>query len=291
MFSQHIKSYYRLTKPGIIYGNDIAAVAGFMLASKGRFDILIFLSMLIGTSLVIGSACTVNNFLDKDIDRHMERTKKRALVVGKISDTNALVFATILGLAGFTILYFGTNLLTVIAGLIGYFFYVVIYGYAKRQTVHGTVIGSISGAIPPVGGYLAASNQFDTGAILLFLVLAFWQMPHFYAIGLFRLEDYKAAGIPILPVVKGIWQTKLQIVLYVLGFCMTSFLLYIYQYTGLIYLVILGLFNLVWVWRSIQGFYTNDSAVWAKKMFGWSLVVLLVFCILISLDVYLPRHF
>ena len=203
-----IKTYYLLTKPGIIYGNSINTAGGFLLAAKGVIDPLLFLAALIGTAFVIGSACVFNNYIDREIDEKMARTKKRALVTGDIPVKNALIFGTLLGILGFLILFSYTNLLTGVIGVIGVVMYVVVYGYFKRRTVHGTLIGSISGAIPPVAGYTAVTNLIDTGAILLFLILVFWQMPHFYAIAVYRIEDYKKAGIPVLSVVKGIPTTK-----------------------------------------------------------------------------------
>src|SRR2546430_360118 len=116
------KSYYLLTKPGIIYGNAITTIGGFFLASKGHFNIGLFLATLIGISLVIASSCVVNNYIDRSIDEKMERTKRRGLVTGRISVQNAIVFAIILGMAGFLLLALHTNLLTVVIAFIGYFF-------------------------------------------------------------------------------------------------------------------------------------------------------------------------
>ena len=213
-----IKDYYSLTKPGIIRGNLITAAAGFFLASKDIVDMKLLLAMLVGTSLVIASGCVLNNYLDISIDKQMARTKKRALVTGTITSKNALIFATILGLSGEIILLIFTNLLTALIGLFGLFVYVIVYGAAKRRSTHGTLVGSLSGAVPPVAGYTAVTGSLDWAALTLFLILVCWQMPHFYAIAIYRYNEYKAAGLPMLPIVKGIRATKLQILNYCLFF-------------------------------------------------------------------------
>ncbi len=227
------KAYYQLTKPGIIYGNAITTVAGFFLASKGHFNLGLFLAALIGISLVIASGCVFNNYIDKDLDATMERTKNRALVTGAISVRGAIVFGAILGLLGLATLGLLTNTLTAEIALLGLFFYVVLYSLAKRRSVYGTIVGSISGAVPPVVGYCAVTGRFDLGALILFLILVFWQMPHFYAIAIFRQQDYTAAGLPVLPVVKGLRTTKIHILFYILAFTIAAAALYIFKFAGI----------------------------------------------------------
>jgi heme o synthase len=192
-----MKKYYWLVKPGIIYGNALTAMAGFLLADRGRFDVVLFLAMLAGICLVMASGCVFNNVWDRQADSKMERTKNRALVTGEISTTNALAYGTVLGLIGFGLLYFYTNALTTLIAAIGFAFYVLVYTPLKHRTVYGTLLGAVAGAVPPVVGYCAVTNELDIGAWLLFLILVVWQMPHFYAIGINRFDDYKAAGIPI----------------------------------------------------------------------------------------------
>ncbi len=165
--TQTFKAYYQLTKPGIIYGNLLNTASGFLLASKWHFGFGLLLATLGGTALVIASACVINNFLDREIDAKMARTKKRALVSGSISGPRALICASLLGLLGFVILGVRTNRLTFGLGVLALFTYVVLYGIAKRRSVHGTVVGSIAGALPPVAGYTAVTNHLDSGALIL----------------------------------------------------------------------------------------------------------------------------
>lgn len=281
------KTYYQLAKPGIVYGNALAAIGGFLLASHGHVDLGLFLAMLLGVSLVMASGCVYNNYIDRGIDKLMSRTDKRVLVTGTVSARSALVYATILGLVGICLLLL-TNILTALLGLIGFIAYVVLYGIGKRRTVHGTLIGSISGAIPPVIGYCAVSGRIDGAALLLFVILVFWQMPHFYAIATYRRKDYVAAGLPVLPVKLGMRVTKVQILVYIVGFVAACTLLTVLGYTGYAYLITMLLVGLYWLSLALPGFKTHDDDRWARKVFGGSLVVLLVFSFMISIDAFLP---
>lgn len=283
-----IKRYYKLAKPGIIYGNLLSAIAGFVLASQRNFDAGLFLATLIGTALVIGSGCVFNNYIDRDIDSKMIRTKKRALPAGQIPLANALAYGSTLGLLGFLTLWHYTNLLTVIIGFVGIFFYVVVYGIAKRRTPWGTMIGSIPGATPTAAGYTAVTGTFDEAAILLFLILAIWQMPHFYAIAIFRLKDYRAAGLPVLAAVRGTKTTKLRIMGYIAAFTLVVPLLTVLGYTGYTYALIMAILGIAWFWKGLRSLGTNDDAAWARKMFGFSLIVLLSFPVAVAVDIFLP---
>lgn len=283
-----VLAYYKLTKPGIVRGNAITAAGGFFLAAHGHPKLIPFLAMLFGLSLIIASGCVWNNYIDRNIDKKMKRTKDRALVTGNISVLSALVYGTVLGIIGTYLLFSYTNSLTAYTALFGFVAYVVVYGIGKRVSVHGTAVGSISGAIPPVVGYVAVTNQLDLGALLLFMVLVCWQMPHFYAIAIFRMKDYVKAGIPVLPIKKGIYATKVAMVLYIIAFVIASLSLTLVGITGLTYAVVMGLIGLWWLDRSIRGFDTIADEKWARKVFGVSLMALLVFSVMISLDSFLP---
>jgi protoheme IX farnesyltransferase len=283
-----LREYYRLTKPGIIYGNSLPAIAGFLLASKGHVAIGLLIAMLSGLGAVIGASCVYNNYLDRGIDKLMARTKKRALVSGAIKPLHALIFATLLALLGGLLLGLFTNALTLGIAVFGMIAYVGLYGYGKRHTVHGTLIGSISGAVPPVVGYCAVTGQLDLGAFLLFMILVFWQMPHFYAIALYRAKDYKAAGLPVLPVVSGAYATKIQIILYADAFLISCVLLTIYGYTGYTYLATMVVLGGAWVIRGLRGLKDKDEVAWGRKMFLFSLIVLCVWSLMVSLTAWLP---
>ncbi len=281
-------TYYVLTKPGIIMGNIITTVAGFLLASKGYFDPWLFTATVFGLSFIIASACVCNNYIDRHVDAKMERTKNRALVKGSVSLRNALLFAAFLGIVGFTVLGIYTNLLTLSIAIAGFVIYVFVYSFGKCLTYYSTLVGSLAGAVPPLVGYCAVANTIDTGAILLFMILVLWQMPHFYAIATYRLPEYKAAGIPVLPNVKGIYITKIQMLLYTIAFVITASLLTVFGYTGYVYLASSILLGFAWLVLSIQGFKAKNDSKWARQMFRFSLLVITILSIVISLDAYTP---
>lgn len=283
-----IKAYYFLTKPGIVYSNALTAIAGFFLAADGVIDIWLLLSMLFGISFVIASACVFNNYLDRHIDTKMSRTKKRALVTKVIPEIHAIIFATILGFVGFFLLVCYTNFLTAFIAFIGFIFYVIVYGIAKRKTIHGTLVGSVSGAVPPVVGYCAVTNNFDLGAFLLFLILVVWQMPHFYAIAIFRTEDYDAACLPVLPVKKGIIHTKIQMLIYAIIFIFCAVALTFFHYTGYVYLFGMLVVGIIWIGIAVKGFKTQNTILWARKMFLFSLIIIIVFSALLIGNAWLP---
>ncbi len=277
-----IRAYYYLTKPGIIYGNSVNAAAGFLLASAGDIDFLHLFETLAGIALVMASACVFNNFVDRNIDDKMARTEKRALVTGTISTSNALAFGAMLGILGFTILSFYTNQLTVWLGVIAFVDYLVFYGIAKRKSVFGTIVGSVAGALPPVAGYTAVTGHFDAGAWILFFIFVLWQMPHFYAIAMYRFDDYKKAGLPVLPVVKGTQQAKIQVLAYIVAFIIACSLLTVGGYTGIVYLIVVSLVGLYWLWIGVKNYNKLSDKAWGRKMFLFSLVVTLVVAIMLS---------
>lgn len=273
-----LRNYYYLTKPGIIRGNAFAATAGFFLALNDSLQLSVYASMLVGISLVIASACVFNNCIDRDIDKRMKRTQKRGLITGAISVKNALIFGTIIGLSGFLLLLFSTNRLTATIALVGFVFYVGIYAWAKRNTVYGTLVGSVSGAIPPIVGYCSLSNTLDTAAVLLFMILVAWQMPHFYAIAIYRHDEYAAAGLPVLPVVRGVDVARRQIVAYIAAFIAVSSSLAVAGYTGLLYVAICVPLGMYWLYVALTGQKVSDAKKWARHVFGVSLLVLSGLC-------------
>jgi protoheme IX farnesyltransferase len=284
-----LKTYYALTKPGIIYGNDVMAIGAFFLAARGHSTIVLFLAMIAGISFVIGSACVFNNYLDRDIDAKMQRTKDRAMATHAISTSDNLIFGTLIGLLGLLLLYFGTNPLTALIAFFGFFMYVAVYTPVKRLSVHGTLVGSISGAVPPVVGYCAVTGKLDLEAFILFVILVFWQMPHFYAIAMYRLRDYTEAGIPVLPAVSGMHATKIQIVGYIMGLVIAVSSLTFFGFAGYAYLTIAIAVCLAWLYKGLAGFTEKDinDAAWARSMFFFSLVVIMALCGAMSLNHFL----
>ncbi|HWU59660.1 MAG TPA: heme o synthase [Microbacteriaceae bacterium] len=287
--SATITRYYSLTKPGVLYGNALTAAAGFLLASRGTFDIGLFLALFIGTTLVIASACVLNNVLDRDIDTVMERTRNRATVTGRIAARNAVIFSIMLGIVGMGILVAWTNWLVVGVGLGGFLVYVVLYGMlSKRMSIHGTLVGSVSGAAPILAGYVAVTGAVDVGAVLVFLAVFLWQMPEFYSIAIYRRDEYARAGIPVISVVRGVTNTTIQIFVYTVAFVIVTLLLPAFGYVGIVYAVVMGSLGVWWIVLGLTGLGNADAVGWSRKMFRFSLVMILALCLMLAVGPILP---
>ena len=280
-----ISSFYQIIKPERTYANVITATAGYLFASSGTsLNLSRLIYTLVGMALVIASACVANNILDRNLDQKMSRTKKRALVRGDVSTEAAKVYAAVLGLAGFLILGLAVNSLVVILGLIGYVDYVILYGLSKRTSSYSTLIGSLSGAMSIVAGYCAVTDQVDANAVILFLILAFWQMPHFYAIGIYRLNDYKKGKLPVWPVVKGVEATKRQIVLFTSLFVVACVSLTLFGTASFTYMLAALVLGVWWLIEALNGLglAKSKNRQWSRRFFGSSLIVLTLLCLSIA---------
>ncbi len=273
-FTFSAKAYCLLTKPGIMAGNLITTAGGFALARHGQTGEL-FGATLVGLSCVIASGCVLNNCIDREADAKMQRTKYRTELFRKVSVSGATVFALLLGILGLLCLFWFTNLVATLVALFGFVTYVALYTYSKYRSVHGTLIGSLAGAVPPVVGYTAVTGTLDAGAWVLFLMLVLWQMPHFFAIAMYRRDDYEAAGIPVLPVKRGFKAAKGQMLGYIAAFSAACGMLLWFGYVGIGFVVVSTLLGAGWFALGLQGFWCADDTVWARKMFITSLVVIL----------------
>jgi protoheme IX farnesyltransferase len=286
---KHSRSYLQLIKPGITLSNTISGIAAFFLAaSLVPLSLTAFIGAIGGIAFIIASACVMNNILDRDIDKNMKRTAKRDVASGVISVPKALIFGVLLGIVGFSLLLVLTNVTTFLLGVLAYIWYIAIYGIAKRTTVYSTLIGGVAGALPPVAGYTALTGNLDAGAIILFLILFFWQMPHFYAIAMFRQSDYASAKLPVWSVKYGMKSTKKQILIFTILYAIISSLLTVFGYTGIVYLVGVLALSGYWLYKGISLYNKVDDIKWARTMFGVSLLVLLATCLLIAIGGYLP---
>lgn len=283
-----LREYLALTKPGIIRGNLLVGGAGFLFAANGTIDWFDFFIFMLGTTLIIASGCVFNNVLDREIDARMERTKTRALVTGKIPINHALNFATVLGIVGPLLLLHFINIPTFVLGLAGLFFYVVVYGLAKRTTPLSTIIGSLPGAVPPAAGYTAVVGSFDLVALLLFVIMALWQMPHFYAISVYRRDDYANAKLPVWSVRYGIAAAQLQIILFIVLYALAVPLLAAYGEAGWLYVGCMSVLNLWWLIVAVRGRRTENTVRWGKQVFGISLLIILAFSALLACNWLLP---
>jgi protoheme IX farnesyltransferase len=284
-----IRKYVLLAKPGIVCGNMIAATGGFLLAAGGRMDMALLLPTVAGISLVVASGCVFNNYLDRRLDRKMARTRNRVLARGLMSPRAAVFYGTLLGLAGFTLLRAGAPRLCSVIVLAGFGIYVGVYSlYLKRYSLYATLIGSLAGATPALAGYCAVSNRFDPGALLLLVIFCLWQIPHSYAIAIYRLEDYQAAAIPVLPVIRGIAATRKQIIGYIMAFTAAALMLTFSGYTGYRYLAVVAALGLAWLFTAWRGGRGLEGGPWAKRLFVFSLLSMIALSVMMALDSALP---
>lgn len=279
------RNYVTLTKPGINASNLMAAFTGFWLAGRGEIDPLLLLATLLGTALVIAGGCALNNVIDRDIDPLMSRTQKRPVAGGEIRPMAALWFGIGLTVVGFAVLAVLVNPLAAFLSMIGHFVYVGIYSlWLKRTTTLNTVIGGISGAVPPMIGWVAVTGSIDPPAWVLFIFMFLWQPPHFLALAMRKAEDYRAAGVPMLPVVRGFAEAKRQNLLYVAAMVPASLLLVQMGVVGLLYLIVATVLGLVYIGLSLEGLFTKDDNRWARRMFVYSLVYLTVMLLVMIVD-------
>ncbi|MCL0024805.1 MULTISPECIES: heme o synthase [Bacillus] len=261
-------------KTGIIKSNLIPMFAGLTLALYTyHFNLFEKVSeiiyALIGSVLVMGAAGAFNNLYDRDIDSIMERTKNRPTVTGEIKPRTVLWLGIFMSTFGIIILAFASSLAAFL-GFLGLFFYIVPYTMlSKRRTIYNTEIGSISGAMPPLLGWAAISSDITHPAIIgLFVITVIWQMPHFYSIAIRKHEEYKAAKVPMLPVVKGIKRTYIQTNIYLVVLVAISVLFGSLSIGLMLVALLLGI---LWLMLSLLGYKKMDSEKWAKSMFIFSL--------------------
>jgi len=278
-----LKDLVALTKPRIIRLNLVAAFGGFWVASNWSIDWWLLMWMLLGSALTMASSCVINNYWDRELDTKMARTRDRALPAGRMRPGFVLGYGIFLGIAGALILFLLVNPLAGWLSLLGMFVYIVIYTmWLKRTSTWSTSVGGVSGAMPPVIGYCAVSGEVDAGAWILFALLFLWQPAHFWSLAIRRVEEYRAAGFPLLPVVKGIHRTKLQMIPYVLLLLPAGFALYHYGYVNLVYLVVTLLGGAVWLWHTLVGLRERDHERWAKTNFIISInYLMLTFIVMI----------
>ncbi|CAL4324454.1 heme o synthase [Buchnera aphidicola] len=285
MIKVYFLCFLELIKPKIIIGNLISLMGAFFLASKGNIDYNLFFLTIVGTSLLIASACIMNNVIDRDIDAKMNRTKNRILVHKLLSIKTIFYISVIFFCIGMYIFFSFINILSAFLVLIAFFIYVFLYSiYMKRNSIYSTFIGSLSGSIPPLIGYCSVVNSFDFCAFFLFFMLVFWQMAHFYSIAIIYLNDYEIVNIPLFPIEKGILVTKYHIIFYILFFIFFSLMLTVIGYTGYIYFLCSFLSGFFWLYLGLKGFYTLDNVIWARKLFRFSIILIFITSVMMSLD-------
>jgi protoheme IX farnesyltransferase len=267
-----ILRYIALSKPGIVLGNAVTTAGGFAIGSRHELDFRLLGLVLTGLSCVIAAACVCNNCIDRGTDAKMARTSHRVLATGELSWKQAMPFAAVLGVFGLITLLLSAPLIAVLATVVGFGAYVLLYGMGKYLSLYATLVGSVAGAVPPVVGYCAAANTFDAGALLLGCSMVCWQMPHFYSIAIFRLDEYASTSLSVLPVQKGIFITKVRMLGYIVVWTVLSCMLSVFGYTGWLVFVVAAALGCSWGWLCLQGFSVCNERAWARRMFFWSLV-------------------
>ena len=278
------KELQQIIKMGLVQGNLIPAFAGSWLAivlANHSFlsSIPQILMMLVGSTLIMGGACALNNYYDQDIDSIMPSKQQRPTVNDRISDRNLLMLSFGMMLIGEALL-FALNIPSGVIGLLGIVGYVSFYSiWSKRHTVWNTVIGSFPGAVPPLIGWTAIEGNISLVAVALFLVIFCWQPIHFYALAIKRKDEYSLANIPMLPSVKGFKRTRVSMFLWLVILIPLPFLL---SSLGTTFIVLATLLNLGWLYLGLTNFKKNsDQTKWATKMFIYSLNYLVVFFVLV----------
>lgn len=267
------RDFVTLTKPGIVFGNVFAVIGGYFVGTN-ILHWSAFLSLLVGTSAIIAASCVINNYLDRDIDKHMKRTAKRPSVTGAIPFRKGMYYAAGLYVGGFGLLAWQTNITVVMLGFLGAVLYTVVYGYAKRRTHFATLIGAVPGSLPPVAGY-AVTRQLDVGALLLFSILFSWQIPHFYSIAIFRLRDYERAHVPVLPAVKGLARTVWEMRVFGVLFVVLCFLLSNMGYEGFMFGLGMIAVGLYWLAAMMSPDWRTQTDRVSRIVFKRSLLVLM----------------
>ena len=279
-----ISEFFKLTKPGVLYLLMITAGASMILATNFNLDIIKALTGFLGIAFIAGSSAAINQILDFRYDSVMERTVKRPIVTGKISVTSATVFASFLFIAGSALILYFNNFLTwalTFGTWIFYaFFYTKVLKFSGSQNI---VIGGLAGAMPPLLGWTAVVGSIDPLPLLLVLLIFIWTPPHFWALAINKKDEYAKAGIPMMPVVKGIEYTKIQIVLYSILLMAVSLLLFATGYFGYLYLIgaaILGGIFIQKSWKLKQSTGADNS----MSLFLYSIVYLTLIFLLMIVD-------
>ena len=282
-----LKSYYQLCKPNVVYMMLICAFVGMLLAEQTVSSYSYLFISLTGIALCASSAAAINQVVDREADASMTRTDQRPLPKGDLSVMHASIFAFVIGLLGALILYLYVNTLTMIltiGSLIGYAFIYTVY--LKRATPQNIVIGGLAGAAPPLLGWSSVSNTIDPFALLLVLIIFVWTPPHFWALAIYRKEEYAKESIPMMPVTHGVAFTKLQIVLYTIILFIVSVLPYVVLMSGIIYLVSALVLSTIFLYYSINLFYSDDDQD-AMNTFQYSIYYIFLIFLALLVDHYI----
>ncbi len=284
--SETFYRYLELCKPRVVVLIVFTAVVGMFLAVPGWPPLNALLAGTLGIGLAASSAAAVNHLLDHRIDARMARTRRRPLASGQLTESKVLIFAIALGLLAMLTLVLWVNSLTAILTFLSLIGYAIVYtAWLKRATPQNIVIGGAAGAAPPVLGWAAVTGNLDPQALLLFLIIFVWTPPHFWALAIYRKDEYALVDIPMLPVTHGATFTRLQILLYTILLVVVTTLPYLTHMSGIVYLAGVSVLNVGFMWYALRMMRSKDILL-PMYTFAFSITYLMVLFIFLLADHY-----
>lgn len=285
-WSHNWRDYYELCKPRVVLLIVFTAIVGMFLSTPGMVPLTPLLLGTLGIGLASASAAAINQIVDQKVDADMKRTSARPLPIGHLTDRQAWIFATIIGVTSMLILFVWVNRVTAILTFISLIGYAVIYTmYLKRATPQNIVIGGAAGAAPPVLGWTAVTGSVDPNSLLLFLIIFAWTPPHFWALAIHKRDEYAKVDIPMLPVTHGVEFTRLHILLYTIILILVTLLPYLVGMSGLIYLGVTIILDGIFLYYAIR-MQSGKHPDIAMKTFGYSIVYLMLLFAVLLIDHY-----
>ena len=283
----NLSSYINLCKPKIVALLTVTALIGMLLSVNfytNLTNVVYGLASLVGFALLAAASAALNQIFDRETDKNMSRTKSRPLAAGNISLTEALTFTAILLFVGSSLMLYFSNLLTLMITTFGFIFYSLIYTiYLKWATPQNIVIGGLSGALPPLIGWTAVSNEISLMPLILVLIIFLWTPPHFWPLAIDRMEEYKKEGVPMMPIAKGVIRTKKEMVVYAVLLLAASLTPYIYGLAGIFYLVTTTALNLYFIYLCLIYLNDKDNQL-SMKIFNFSVKYMLLFFLATYID-------
>ena len=277
-------SFLDLCKPKIVLLLTLTALVGMLLTIEFYSNIFSGLGSLLGFAFLAASSAALNQIFDRETDKNMERTKKRPLAKGDITLSQALTFTAVLLFVGSSMLLYFSNLLTLLITTFGFIFYSLVYTiYLKWTTPQNIVIGGLSGALPPLSGWTAVTNEISLLPLILVLIIFLWTPPHFWPLAIDRMEEYKKEGVPMMPIAKGVSRTKKEMVIYAVLLLGASLSPFFYGLTGYFYLVSTTALNLYFIYLCIS-YLNDDNNQLSMKIFNFSVRYMLLFFLATYID-------
>jgi len=277
-------SFLDLCKPKIVLLLTLTALVGMLLTIEFYSNIFSGFGSLLGFAFLAASSAALNQIFDRETDKNMERTKKRPLAKGDITLSQALTFTAVLLFIGSSMLLYFSNLLTLLITTFGFIFYSLVYTiYLKWTTPQNIVIGGLSGALPPLIGWTAITNEISLLPLILVLIIFLWTPPHFWPLAIDRMEEYKKEGVPMMPIAKGVSRTKKEMVIYAVLLLGASLSPFFYGLTGYFYLISTTTLNLYFIYLCIS-YLNDDNNQLSMKIFNFSVRYMLLFFLATYID-------